>query len=156
MKHTICLMTDWYPTAENPYRGVFFKEQAFAVAERFDFVVARYREVYGFGPWNRLRVERINAEKNTVEYAMTVKVPVLLAAWDEFYSLYIKFTGKKRIDGVGKYVCPARKRFTRRVVERAFSQLKEKIDALYCVDGQLEAFPMACAAKVLGKPYVVG
>ena len=156
MKHTICLMTDWYPTKENPYRGVFFKEQAFAVAERFDFVVARYREVYGFGPWNRLRVERINAEKNTVEYAMTVKVPVLLAAWDEFYSLYIKFTGKKRIDGVGKYVCPARKRFTRRVVERAFGQLNEKIDALYCVDGQLEAFPMACAAKALGKPCVVG
>ena len=156
MKHTICLMTNWYPSEENPYRGVFFKEQAFAVAERFDFVVVRYTEVYGFGPWNRLRAGRRAEAGNTVEYEATVKVPFLLAAWDEIYSLYMKFSGKKRVDGVGKYVSPIRRRFTERMVARVFGHVNEHIDALYCVDGQLEAFQTACAAKMLGVPYVVG
>ena len=157
MKHTICLMSSWYPTAENPYRGVFFKEQAFAVSERFDFVVVRYTEIYGFGPWNRMRVRRMGEERNTVEYEAIVKVPFVLAAWDEIYSLYVKFSGKKRVDGVGKYVCRGRRRFTERMVSKLFGQhIREKIDAMYCVDGQLEAFQTRCAAKTLGVPYVVG
>lgn len=156
MKHTICLMTNWYPTPQNPYRGVFFKEQAFAVAERLDFVVVHYTERFGFGPWNRIKCNRIGGEKNTVEYEAAVKVPFLLAVWDEIYSLYRKLRGKNLIDGVGKYVCPARKRLTERAVGELFRHhIHERIDALYCVDGQMEAFHTRCAAQAAGVPYIV-
>ena len=36
-KKTICLITNWYPTEENPYQGVFFQEQAQALGDVFDF-----------------------------------------------------------------------------------------------------------------------
>ena len=39
MKKTICLVTNWYPTKDNPYAGAFFKEQAFSVSDDFDFII---------------------------------------------------------------------------------------------------------------------
>jgi len=41
-KKRICLVTDWYPDKENPYKGSFFKEQALAMEDSFDFVVIHY------------------------------------------------------------------------------------------------------------------
>ena len=32
-KKKICLITNWYPTKENPYQGIFFKEQAQALGD---------------------------------------------------------------------------------------------------------------------------
>ena len=44
MKKKICLVTNWYPTEENPVQGCFFKEQAFVVENEFDFIIFRYQE----------------------------------------------------------------------------------------------------------------
>ena len=43
-KKKIGLITNWYPTKENPYQGVFFKEQAIALKEYYDFTVVHYKE----------------------------------------------------------------------------------------------------------------
>ena len=74
-KKRICLVTNWYPDKENPYRGSFFKEQAFAMAENFDFVVVHYVEkkkvpllLYWFFclTGRDCSVEKINEEKTII------------------------------------------------------------------------------------------
>lgn len=42
MKPTILMLPSWYPTKENPFQGCFFREQALALTENFNFVVAKY------------------------------------------------------------------------------------------------------------------
>lgn len=36
------MLPSWYPTKENPFQGCFFREQALALTENFNFVVAKY------------------------------------------------------------------------------------------------------------------
>ena len=43
-KPVICLLTNWYPTEENPYFGLFFRDQAMAMGEKFDFLIVHYTE----------------------------------------------------------------------------------------------------------------
>ena len=156
MKKTICLMTNWYPSDDNPYRGVFFREQAFAVAESFDFLVMHYQEVNRLLPGKTV-VRKIRQDKNTEEYDVIVPIPIWTAVFDELYSLFVKFKGTGLIDGVGKYVSKARKKKTKRSIRKVFSySLFQKVDAFYCVDAQVEAYQIQCAAGILGKPYVVG
>jgi len=40
MKYKILMLPSWYPTKEDPVAGSFFKEQAQALAQYFDFFVA--------------------------------------------------------------------------------------------------------------------
>ena len=156
MEKTICLMTNWYPAADNPYRGVFFKEQAFAVADSFHFLVVHYQEVIRLLP-GKTTVQKIHQEKNTEEYSVTVPVPMWLAVCDVLHNLFVKLRGSGLIDGVGKYISKASKNKTRRSIRKVFSRREfQKIDAFYCVDAQTEAFQIRCAAETLGKPYVIG
>lgn len=157
MKKTICLMTNWYPTADNPYYGLFFKEQAFAVAEDFDFIVVHYREHRGITGRKTATVREINREKNTAEYYVDVRVPVCLILRDAWYSFRLTHSGPAPVEGIGKYVWPKRADYTRKRLAEVFRRhFAGKVDAFYCIDAQTEAFYIRCAAEALGKPYVVG
>ena len=154
-RKTICLVTNWYPTKENPYQGLFFKEQAFEVSEKYDFVVLRYTEkikqIRGFF------FELGNEERNTREYTVKVRIPIYVLIADAIHNLIVKKVTHQTIDGVGKYISDSHTNFRKRVFRRLFdNNIKENIDVLYCVDAQTEAAVLKVISDLIGKPYVVG
>ena len=150
-KKTICLVTNWYPTPENPYRGVFFKEQAFALKEKYDFLILRYEERKQMKVKERFELSKCNEEENTVEYKFIVNVPKLKAGADFVSAARSKVSGNneknesKRIEYIKEVVAEA--------VDKNF---KDAFDYLYCVESQKEAFLLEAISKVSGKPYIVG
>lgn len=70
-KKKICLVTNWYPTKVNPFQGLFFREQAIALSEYYDFVVLHYEY-----SWRRpqeiayLRLDK--KEYNITEYTAKI------------------------------------------------------------------------------------
>ncbi len=155
-KKKICLVTNWYPTAENPYYGSFFKEQAFAVAEHFDFIVLHYREHRAFfSSWKNHTVE-VNRERNTIEYALDVKLSVWYDVLNQLTDLYHKVSGKDKRLGIGKYVSRAKRNKVKKLLAKVLE--KEDVlsfDALYCVDAQYEAGILQILSELSGKPYVI-
>lgn len=157
MKRTICLVTNWYPTKENPYAGLFFKDQAFAVSDFYDFLIIHYKEKLKKKPGKRYIVTKVNEERNTVEYDVQVRVPVWVYIHDIITDFKIKHIDKNTIDGIGKYVSTSRVKFTNAVIGRLFKKyFEDAFDVLYCVDAQNEAFYLQCISDFSGKPYVVG
>lgn len=157
MKKTICLVTNWYPTKENPFQGLFFKEQAFAVSENFNFVVIHYREHMGEKIVNRVKVSPPYTEKNTIEYFFDVSVPLSVYMADVIHDFKIKHIRKKYVDGIGKYISEKRKTYTQKTITKLVNQyVKESVDVFYCVDAQQEAFIIQCLAQHFNKPYIVG
>lgn len=157
MKKTICLVTNWYPTKENPYQGLFFKEQAFAVSEYFDFVIVHYKEHIRKKPFSKISVSQSNQEKNTIEYDIDITVPCTLYMRNIINDFYVKHIRKKTVEGVGKYISKKKAAYTKNIISRVFDQyIKRDIDVFYCVDAQQEAFNVQCLAEHYKKPYIVG
>ena len=158
MKKTICLITNWYPTKENPFQGLFFKEQAFAVEEAFDFVVVHYSERFRRKPFQAPVIAQTNRERNTVEYTIDAYVPPYLYLNDEINTFTIRhFKKDQLLSGTGKYISKERIDFTKRNLISAFEKdIPYDIDAFYCVDAQKEAFYTQCLANHFHKPYVIG
>ena len=149
-------MTNWYPTKENPYQGVFFKEQAFAMADHYDFIVIHCHESFCLLPVKKISLKKANTEKNTTEYDVKISVPLLLAVFDEIYNLYVKIRRINLLDGIGKYVSIWRRKYTDQLLTNLFrKEFMGKIDAFYCVDGQTEAYMLQCSAKAINKPYII-
>ncbi len=154
MNKTICLVTNWYPTKENPYQGVFFKEQAFAVSEKYDFVVLKYVERIKHR--RSLTVVYDNQERNTREYTAIVRIPFYVIVADVWHDFYVKKILQKPIEGVGKYISVSHMRFRSRILHRIFRDyIADEIDLLYCVDAQNEAAVLGTISRLLGKPYIV-
>lgn len=155
-KKTICLVTNWYPTKDNPFLGLFFKEQAFAVSESFDFLVVHYNEHIKKKIGQKFSVNAINKENNTLEYSVDVYVPVTLYIANLVHDFKIKYIKRKNIEGIGKYVSERKKIYTQKMLIKAFEEhIKEKFDVLYCVDAQQEAFNLQCLSRYFNKPYIV-
>ena len=153
-KKTICLLTNWYPSKDNPYRGSFFKEQSFEMEMSYDFIIIHYHERKGL--FKQINVDTINSEKNTKEYDISINVPYYLYFLNEVIDFYTKHT-HKMTEGVGKY---SSNRY-QKAIRNIFSYIYKKyfydlFDVIYCVDAQTEAFYIECLSKASGKPYVVG
>lgn len=156
MKKTICLITNWYPTKENPYKGLFFKEQAFAVSDYFDFLVIHYVERKRKRHILGNRVHLVNQERNTIEYSVEVNIPLRVCLADVFQDFKVKYINKNPIDGVGKYISSKHKFFSQKRIVKIFKDyFQDKFDALYCVDAQCEAFNLQCIAERFNVPYIV-
>ncbi len=156
MKKCICLVTDWYPTKDNPFRGVFFKEQAFAVSEYFDFVVVHFNYHFKRNLFSKPRLINISEENNTIEYTFDFPVSAFVYLADLIEDLKINYFLKKRIDGIGSYASRKHKKVVRDKLVRLFDNtVKEKIDVFYCIDAQREAFFIQCLSEKYNKPYIV-
>ena len=155
MKKTVCLLTNWYPTKENPYAGLFFKEQAFAVSDAFDFKVVKYREHMRKKPWKKPSVSIVNKEGNTIEYDIDVYVPLRIYLADIIHNFKVKRSGKT-IEGVGKYVSEARKKFTKDAITKLFEEHVGDADVFYCIDAQKDAYYLQYLSEYFKKPYVAG
>lgn len=156
MKKTICLVTNWYPTKENPFMGLFFKEQAFAVSEAFDFVVVHFQEYFSINVFDSPKLSFVNQEENTVEYTFDIPLSPLLYFWDAYENFKVKHIDKNIVDGIGMYVSDKRKNYIRNTLTCLFKKnVKESVDAFYCIDAQQEAYNVQCLAKYYNKPYIV-
>lgn len=164
-KKIIGLVTTWYPSKENPVRGSFFKEQAFATQEYFDYKVIHYKEqknkllvVYLFKKLFKKDyiLEKINVEKNTVEYDLTVFYPICVGIINCLYDLYIKQIKKVFVSGIGAYYSNLYIKMKRKNVSKIFSKhFKNEIDILYGISAQTESSTLMFASETLGIPYVI-
>lgn len=155
VKRTICMVTNWYPTKENPYQGIFFKEQALALGEAFNFLVVHYYErkndsVFGYIirkiRKETISAEKINEEKNIVEFNVITYSPKCL--------IYIEKILK--IMKIHSKVIRTAEERKKMQIQKAFKEhLNEEVDVFYCVDAQYESYILQCAADALGKPYIV-
>lgn len=164
-KRTICMVTNWYPDKENPYRGLFFKEQAFALEEHFDFIVIHYIEkrkipfpLYAVRCLfdTAVKVEKINEEKNTVEYNVCAIYPLYMLIWDKIYDLYVKVINHGRVEGIGTYVSKQYMKTKKRVLEKVYKRhFYETFDVLYCISAQTESSTLQILSDISKKPYIV-
>ena len=154
-KKTICLVTNWYPTKENPYQGLFFKEQAFAVSERFDFVIFRYYEK--IRQLRGIEVYQGNVENNTKEYEIRVRIPIYVILANAIHDFAVKKIHHKTMEGVGRYVSHVFVRFRKKRFKKILKNyVSDDFDVLYCVDAQKEAAVLKVLSELTGKPYIVG
>ena len=150
-KKRICLVTKWYPTKDNPYSGVFFKEQLFAVSEQFDFLVLHYYEERKNGFRGSVVVEQVNVENNTVEYDIRTHVPIQV-----YCSLAVKMLKEKLQTIKRGEQLDSKEAYRKKVLKDIFSNYDfGPVDALYCVDAQSEACTLQMISEILHKPFVV-
>lgn len=138
-KKVICLVTSWYPTKENPFQGLFFREQALALQNYFNFLIIHYNVNYTMLR-SGYHVELYKEEENIKEYQIKMDIPRLIRCikrivhyrnYDSGVDLSI------RLENVFK------------------KEIKDWFDVLYCVSGQCEAGYLKKLAETFKKPYVV-
>ena len=112
-KKRICLITNWYPTKENPYMGLFFKEQAFATEDHLDYIVLHYQEKRKslLLPYlvrkilkTDVLIQKINEERNIKEYSITVRCLAYLRLCDLLYNFFCKYDGRTIQKFLNRYI----------------------------------------------------
>ena len=158
-RKTICMVTDWYPTKENPYAGSFFKEQALALSSHFDFLVIHYKEKSKIPDplyWlhccqhTQVHVDKISQERNIREYTITTERPLSIGILCRLYKLIAKLCRKP-------YTLPAAyQKHRKKQLRNGFVNfLDASFDLLYCVNSQTESSLLREIADVAHVPYVV-
>lgn len=134
-KRKICLVTNWYPTVDNPFQGLFFREQAIALSDYYDFVVLHYEYSYSkYKEFAELHFDK--KEYNITEY--TAKI----------CSLSIKRRLHKLISDDESYIEPAFHKICEQLIP-------EHIDIFYSICGQNDGQEVAKYATFFNKPYIV-
>lgn len=154
-KPRICLVTNWYPSVDNPYRGIFFKEQAIAVENNFDFLVFNYTEKIKKKPGKKIKIKPNGSEANITEYKIYAYLPLRLFILDKIETFKRKCIKKNGEDGTGSYYSRAKIKYMNKLWKKILCELNEKFDALYCVDAQNEAMVLSIISQLTNKPYVV-
>ena len=152
-KKVICFFTDWYPTSDNPYKGLFFREQALALEEKYDFVVLNYSENINFFPRKLIELSLNNQERNIKEYSLKFNVPIYTMIANKFVNLnkivLSKFTGTLGEVSVIKHRCILK------MIKKLWEKLDKNIDVFYCVDAQKDAYYLKMLSELSSKPYIV-
>ncbi len=138
-KKTICLITNWYPTKENPFQGVFFREQALALQEYFDFLVVHYNFHYTIIRSGN-QVKLYKEEENIKEYQIDLNIPRAV-------------TCIKRL--IYHDTFDLEMELSERLADAFKEGISNSFDILYCVSGQFEAGYLMKIAAIYKKPYVV-
>lgn len=163
-KKRVCLVTNWYPTKENPYQGVFFKEQAEALLDYFNFTVVHYNEKrrehllsYFFRRIQKriYSVEKIGEEKNITEYNVKVFFPCYKIYTDKLGVLYKRISNHFLKQHQLTHEPDAYQKRRKKALSEIFQQNFSDIDVLYCVSPQYESSTIQYIAQALGKPYIV-
>lgn len=134
-KKKICLVTNWYPTESNPFQGLFFREQAIALSEFFDFVVLHYEY-----SWEKKReIVELHFEKR--EYNITEYTSIICGSYNNRKRHRFRLSDISYDEWLFARVC------------KLLSS--ENIDVFYAVCGQNDAIEVARYAKYFNKPYII-
>lgn len=129
----ICLVTNWYPTEDNPHQGLFFREQALALADYYDFIVLHHH----FD--DDIKAEKAELSKGKSEYNITEYMADICRSVK-----MIKKFEKKNLD------------YREYLFQKICEQFPfETIDVFYSVAGQTEGELTAKYATHYDKPYVI-
>ncbi len=135
-KKKICLITNWYPTKENPYQGLFFREQALALSDYYDFAVVHY-QVNRAWFFDGVRIDMVNQEQNITEYNTVIQ-----------YSCYKNYACRHLFHD---------DRYINGLQNQILSKFPgSSVDVFYSITGQTQAAITAQYAHYYNKPYVVG
>ena len=154
-RKTICLVTNWYPTKENPFYGTFFKEQAFALEDYYDFVILHCIEQRTFFSSCRHQPKLVNEERNTKEYSLDIKNSFFYDVANQISDMKYRAKSDRDRMGIGKKLSSVYIRRKKKAIKRAMESEFPEFDALYCVDAQYEAGLIGIMSEVSGKPYVI-
>lgn len=141
-KKVICLVTNWYPTEENPIRGNFFREQALILKEHYNFLVVHYHFGYHILKGNQM-ISLCKEEENIKEYQINITMPIILGL--------IRYTQKTLF----RNPSATQISFGRRLVKAFQKLIPDSFDVLYCVSSQLEAGYLKMLSDIYQKPYIV-
>jgi glycosyltransferase involved in cell wall biosynthesis len=161
-KKTILMLPSWYPTKDNPFQGSFFKEQAFALVDNFNFIVIlpHYKTVFSFGYlikkiFNSNKVILNNEEKNTKEFIINIYIPLFIKLYIHFYDFIKKRKLKIREDGIGKYIPDIFEKILKKQFIQIIKQNHFNFDYVYGVTAQDKAIEAELFAKAANVPYVL-
>ena len=109
-KSTILMLPSWYPTKDFPLQGTFFREQAFALQEKYNFIVLRINEKKSLWPLyyfkkilgiTKPKLKFVQDDYGLLEYSLVICKPVYVFLEELKFNLRRYF--KKNIrQGVGK------------------------------------------------------
>ena len=156
-RKNICLVTNWYPSKDNPDRGQFFREQALILKEHYDFIIVHLYERIGKKNIRRDFANKIKHEENIDEYEVTIQISLIAYLLDRAYKL-LRIANKKDItEGAGRFASKWGDKYIRKKIINCFKAgIENRIDIFYCVDAQNEASLIKLLADEYQKPYIVG
>lgn len=134
-KKKICLVTNWYPTKDNPFQGLFFREQAIALSEHYDFIVLKHK--YSSSVCREIAELHLDKkEYNITEYTAEICYSPIKRRFD-----YIKISDI---------------RYEERIFNKICGQLAvEDIDIFYSISGQSDGEELSKYVAYFKKPYIV-
>ena len=143
-KKTICLVTNWYPTIDNPHQGLFFRDQMIAMKDYYDFNVVHINYIYN-AAFQKIDIKNIKNEFNIKEYNINIYISRIFHIVDRFRKLILKkskYLDKKTA-----------------LINEALSNDKlvsfKNIDLFYTICCQSEAYETRVLANFYNKPYVI-
>lgn len=142
MKKTICLITNWFPRKDNPFVGVFFKDQLLAMKDYYNFIVVHYEIGFKKIPC-KSPTYLINAYDNIEEYDYKCYISPFFYIFNRLYRFFCPH--KNFIDNY----------LYKRFVDKFSKDIMAQTDCYYCVSSQSEAGFLNALSNFTGKPYIV-
>lgn len=164
-KPTILLMTNWYPSKDDPYRGAFFKEQAIATSDYYNYIVLHCREM-SKTPAIKVLFHRVkgkkyifcltNKEENTIEYDLKLFIPAYVWILDIFVDLFKRYVRKVHIDGVGMYRSHSYYKWRKKLIEVFLKDERMgDFDYVYCINAQRESLNAYLISDYSHRPLII-
>lgn len=140
-KRKICVFTNWYPTKDNPYQGLFLREQAIALSDYYDFIIVHYGGVETKF-LKKPNIEKINAEHNIEEYKINI-----------FYSHNERRVYKYIFRRLDYFEDIEKKSFE--YIANNYKELFNDVDIYYSISCQSESYISNIFSKIYNKSYVI-
>ena len=163
IKPTILMFPSWYPTKENPFNGVFFKEQMLSLKDNFDFII--FRTFSKRVPFFIYLLKKILGKSIVLvqedsdpfpQYSCLVYVSVESYFFQILNFIRVKLHRIKLPEGCGEYLSEKNLVKLTDRFKKLFKNMNIKADLVYGLTAQDMAVNTYCAAKALDKPYVLG
>jgi glycosyltransferase involved in cell wall biosynthesis len=160
-KKTVLMLPSWYPTKQNPWNGSFFKEQALALDNYYDFNVLLYKEKRTFLLIAIIKniffskIIEINKVNNITEFTCTVYIPLINIIGDIIYDFWTKNVQKNTQPGVGKYKHSRSLKYRKYFLRKLINKTRLLFDYVYGVTAQDMAVPSYLLSQISNKPLVL-
>ena len=143
-KKTICLVTNWYPTIDNPHQGLFFRDQIIAMKDYYDFNVVHINYIYN-AAFQKIDIKNIKNEFNIKEYNINIYISRFFHIVDRFRKLLFKKS--KLLEIKTKLIKKA-------LLHKSLIGFSD-INCFYSICCQSEAYETKILADFYNKSYVI-